>query len=107
MKYFIYSIVGYANVNKKGQELKDYVIDKYKNCLVPDKQSYQEIIADVKQKTDSLNNKYPRTKKLVLEEYHDGFSVAPVWGHNEYTLLANYHQVEKEYVSLSAKGDNL
>jgi len=71
MMYFIQRINTWSPANRKCKELQEYV-DQFKNCLIPDDLSRDALIEDIRHHVDTLNQAYPRTKKLAVD-FNDNF----------------------------------
>lgn len=68
MAYFIDYIQTYRSVNNKGRELQQY-IRKFTQRLVKDDLSMDALKSEIGQEIDRLNKAYPRSQKLVLDDY--------------------------------------
>ena len=65
MSYFIEYIGTYANVNKKGMELQEFV-QQFENFLIPNKLSLDALKSELKAAIETMNAKYPRTMPVYL-----------------------------------------
>lgn len=65
MSYFIEYIWTYANVNKKGMVLQEFV-QQIENILIPDELSLDALKSELKSAIETMNAKYPRTKPVYL-----------------------------------------
>ena len=65
MSYFIEYIRTYANVNKKGMVLQEFV-QQIENVLIPDELSLDALKSELKSAIETMNAKYPRTMPVYL-----------------------------------------
>lgn len=65
MSYFIEYIRTYANVNKKGMVLQEFV-QQIENVLIPDELSLDALKSELKAAIETMNAKYPRTMPVYL-----------------------------------------
>lgn len=70
MMFFIHNVQTYQNVNRKGQEMKEFA-QAYERILIEDKQALDSLKCDFKDVINKLNKKYPNQKTLKFYEYHD------------------------------------
>lgn len=70
MMFFIHNVQTYQNVNRKGQEIKEFA-QAYERILIEDKQALDSLKCDFKDVINKLNKKYPNQKNLKFNEYHD------------------------------------
>lgn len=63
MMFFIHNVQTYQNVNRKGQEMKEFA-QAYERILIEDKQALDSLKCDFKDVINKLNKKTP-TKKLL------------------------------------------
>lgn len=68
--FFIHNVQTYQNVNRKGQEMKEFA-QAYERILIEDKQALDSLKCDFKDVINKLNEKYPNQKTLKFNEYHD------------------------------------
>ena len=65
MSYFIEYIRTYANVNKKGMVLQEFV-QQIENVLIPDELSLDALKSELESAIETMNAKYPRTMPVYL-----------------------------------------
>ena len=65
MSYFIEYIRTYANVNKKGMVLQEFV-QQIENVLIPDELSLDALKSELEAAIKTMNAKYPRTMPVYL-----------------------------------------
>lgn len=65
MSYFIEYIRTYANVNKKGMKLQEFVL-QFGYFLIPDELSLDALKSELKSAIETMNAKYPRTMPAYL-----------------------------------------
>lgn len=66
-KWFFIEVQTYQSVNKMGLELGEYVEKRYDHTVVH-KNCIDDISADIKQKMEELQEKYPRCRPFKLEK---------------------------------------
>ena len=71
MRYYIEGPTTWSPANQKCRQLQQFV-DKYRNCLIADDISRDALVEEVRQRVAMLNEKFPRTKKLVVY-FHDDY----------------------------------
>ena len=67
-KWLFIEVQTYQSVNKMGLELGKYVEKRYDQTVVH-KDCIDDISADIKQKMEELQEKYPRSKPFRFETY--------------------------------------
>lgn len=72
--YFIHHIQTYANVNRKGREMVEF-ISGLKYHLIPDDISLDALKASVEAKVKELNDKYPKSKPIRFRQHDTSFRV--------------------------------
>ena len=65
MSYFIEYIRTYANVNKKGMKLQEFV-QQFENFLIPNELSLDALKSELEAAIETMNAKYPRTMPVYL-----------------------------------------
>lgn len=65
--FFIDNIQTYVGTNKKGNRLQRYITE-YEQTLVNDKISFNKLKDEIKGTIKKLNEEYPRTQPLELNE---------------------------------------
>lgn len=65
MSYFIEYIRTYANVNKKGMKLQEFVL-QFGYFLIPDELSLDALKSELEAAIETMNAKYPRTMPVYL-----------------------------------------
>jgi len=65
MSYFIEYIRTYANVNKKGMVLQEFV-QQIEHVLIPDELSLDALKSELEAAIKTMNAKYPRTMPVYL-----------------------------------------
>lgn len=65
MSYFIEYIRTYANVNKKGMKLQEFV-QQFEDFLIPDELSLDALKSALEMTVDLMNAKYPRSMPVYL-----------------------------------------
>lgn len=79
MRYFIENVKTYKSVNKKGQNLQEFVtpLEQY---LVADELSLDALKTNIENHLEQLNRIYPRTEPLVLTNSRGrGYRAWTVW----------------------------
>ena len=73
-KWYFIEVQTYQSVNNMGKELGLYVNDRYDQTVVH-KDCMGDVSADIEQKMQELEEKYPRCKKFKYEirEYKDRY----------------------------------
>jgi len=64
--YFIHYIQTYASVNRKGNELQEYIL-KLKDSLLKDRAVLENLKEDIYCQIEELDAKYPRTNPLHFD----------------------------------------
>ena len=64
--FFIHSIQTYASVNRKGNELQEYIL-KFQDSLVRDREGLENLKEDIHNRIEELDAKYPRTLPLHFD----------------------------------------
>nr|DAT41416.1 MAG TPA: hypothetical protein [Caudoviricetes sp.] len=93
--YFIHHIQTYANVNRKGKEMIEFISGL--NCfLIPDDISLDALKASVEAKVKELNEKYPKLKPIRFRQHKSQFRVDV----DEYNVvfILTYSKVRGYYV---------
>lgn len=72
--YFIHHIQIYANVNRKGKEMIEF-ISGLNSFLIPDNISLDALKASVEAKVKELNEKYPKLKPIRFRQHECSFRV--------------------------------
>lgn len=98
MMYFIERPNTWRAANKKCAEVIEYV-DQFRNCLISDELSRDALIQELRNKVKELNDKYPRTRRLIVNySFGDFISCYPEGQHvDEYVFTINLHSVLKTY----------
>lgn len=98
MMYYIERPKTWRAANKKCAELIDYV-DQFRNCLITSELSRDALIEELRNKANELNDKYQRTRKLIVRfDFVDFISCCPENKHvDEYVFTINLHPVLKTY----------
>lgn len=98
MMYFIERPNTWRAANKKCAEVIEYV-DQFRNCLISDELSRDALIQELRHKVKELNDKYPRTRRLIVNySFGDFISCYPEGQHvDEYVFTINLHSVLKTY----------
>lgn len=98
MMYYIERPNTWRAANKKCAELIDYV-DQFRNCLITDELSRDALIQELRHKAKELNDKYPRSRKLIVRfDFSDFISCYPENQHvDEHVFTINLHPVLKTY----------
>lgn len=73
-KYYFISVMAYQSVNNMGLELNKYVVDRYDQAVVH-ANCINDIKADIEQKMQDLQEKYPRSHpfKLIVNDRKDKY----------------------------------
>lgn len=73
-KYYFISVMAYQSVNNMGLELNKYVVDRYDQAVVH-ANCINDIKADIEQKMQELQEKYPRSRpfKLIVNDRKDKY----------------------------------
>lgn len=98
MMYFIDRPNTWRAANKKCAEVIEYV-DQFRNCLISDELSRDALIQELRHKVKELNDKYPRTRRLIVDyRFGDFISCYPEGQHvDEYVFTINLCSVLKTY----------
>ncbi len=75
MMYYI-DRISCATPNRKCVELQEFV-KQFEHTLISDGLSRDALIEDICHKLEDLNEAYPRTKKLVVQNMHDCIVCVP------------------------------
>ncbi len=66
MRYYIERPATWSPANQKCKQLQEFV-DQFRNCLIADEPSRDALVEEIRHRVELLNEKYPRTKKLVVD----------------------------------------
>lgn len=74
-RFYFITVMAYQSVNNMGQELNKYVVERYDQAVVHDNCIYG-IKADIEQKMNELQVKYPRCRpfELIFSDRKDKYS---------------------------------
>ena len=76
MRYYIERPATWSPANQKCKQLQEFV-DQFRNCLIADEPSRDALVEEIRHRVELLNEKYPRTKKLVVSYRHNYVSCYP------------------------------
>lgn len=93
-QYFIHYIQTYANVNRKGKEMNEY-ISKFKDILVMDNCALDALKAEIQTMVGELNEKYPKSKPIRFREHGSQWRVDV--DENSVVFIMGYSQVRGYY----------
>lgn len=110
MKRYYIEVRVYRSVNKLGQDLQNYVADKYDRCIIDSDTNLDAMIADIQSQMISLSQNYNRMNpiKLLKKQIEDGYwvGVRPENVFNDnYVFIMTVTKIRKTYaVGMIKKG---
>ena len=93
-QYFIHYIQTYANVNRKGKEMNEY-ISKFKDILVMDNCGLDALKIEIQTMVNELNEKYPKSKPIRFREHFTQWRVDV--DENSVVFIMGYSKVRGYY----------
>ena len=70
MKYYIDKVNTWSPANRKCQEVQSFVVE-FRQTLIPDDDTVEAMMKEIREKVEELNDRYPRTKRLMVRKDGD------------------------------------
>lgn len=96
--YFIDYLQCYSGQNRKGSELQEHVSQYYRSLISSEKMR-DTIIQDIIEKINTLNEKYPKVKKLVLSKTETSLVVSHDGMEDRNVFIMSFSRVHRVYTN--------
>lgn len=72
--YYIDKVNTWRAANRKCLEVQSFVTE-FRHTLIPDDTAAEALVKEIREKVEELNERYPRTKSLMVKKYSNWIGI--------------------------------